>query len=36
MKCKHVHKDAPDNAICQDCYLEAKNSECSDDEEDEE
>ena len=20
MKCKHVHKDAPDNSICEDCF----------------
>lgn len=20
MKCKHMHKDAPENAICKDCY----------------
>ena len=20
MKCNHVHKDAPDNSICEDCY----------------
>ncbi len=20
MKCKHVHKDAPENAVCSDCY----------------
>ena len=21
MKCKHVHKDAPENAICEDCCI---------------
>ena len=20
MKCKHMHKDDPDNAVCKDCY----------------
>lgn len=21
MKCKHMHKDAPENAVCEDCWL---------------
>lgn len=27
MSCPHVHKDAPDNAICEDCYFEASYGE---------
>jgi len=22
MVCEHTHKDAPDNAVCEDCYNE--------------
>lgn len=25
MKCTHLHKDAPENAICEDCYCECGN-----------
>lgn len=24
-KCEHVHKDAPENSVCEDCYEELKN-----------
>ena len=24
MKCKHMHKDAPEDAVCGDCYRDFK------------
>ena len=25
MKCKHMHKDAPEKAVCEDCMAENKH-----------
>lgn len=25
MKCEHVHKDAPENSLCEDCFCEYRH-----------
>ena len=27
MRCEHIHKDSPENSICEECYNEALKKE---------